>query len=86
MKGNQADEIVIRYRLRQDECPSLFEDLAAVPKGPPRASRLKVLTLRGFDAEAMRRGNAGQPALPAAPQPSSSNRSILSDLIDGKVE
>ena len=83
---DEADAIVIRCRLRRDECPFLFANLAAVPKGLPRANRLKVLTLRGFDAEAMVRGNAEQPALPATPQPSRSDTSILSDLIDGKVE
>jgi hypothetical protein len=86
MMEDEADAIVIRCRLRRDECPSLFANLAAVPKGPPRAKRLKVLTLRGFDAEAMMRGNAGQPALAATSQASSSHTSILSDLIEGKVE
>lgn len=86
MMQDGVSEIVVYYKLRQDECPDLFKNLEAVPKGQPRANRLKVLTLRGFDAEAMRRGNAEQPALPAAPQPSRSDTSILSDLIDGKVE
>ncbi len=84
--AGSVSEIVIYYKLRQDECPALFANLEAVPKGQPRANRLKVLTLRGFDAEAMRRGNTGPPALPAAPQPSRSDTSILSDLIEGKVE
>lgn len=86
MKGNQTEEIVIRYRLRQDECPSLFEDLAAVPKGLPRANRLKVHALSGFNAERLISRSTEQPALPAAPQPSRSDTSILSDLIEGKVE
>lgn len=86
MMEDKVSEIVVYYKLRQDECPDLFENLEAVPKGQPRANRLKVLTLRGFDAEAMMRANAGQPALAATPQPSSSHTSILSDLIEGKVE
>ncbi len=83
---DKADAIVIHCRLRRDECPLLFANLAAVPKGPPRASRLKVLVLSGFSFERLIRGNAEQPALSAAPQPSRSDTSVLSDLIDGKVE
>lgn len=84
---DEADAIVIRCRLRRDECPSLFANLEAVPKGLPRANRLKVLVLGGFISQNMAmRENTGQPALAATPQPSDSQRSILSDLIDGKVE
>lgn len=86
MMEDQADDIVIHYRLRRDECPFLFAEFAAVPKGPPRANRLKVLVLRGWGAEYLMRGNTAQPALPATPQPVRSNTSLLSDLIDGKVE
>lgn len=85
MMEDAADEIVIHYRLRRDECPFLFANLAAVPKGPPRANRLKALVLRGFVAETLPR-ESGQPTSPATPQPTHSNTSILSDLIEGKVE
>ena len=81
-----VSEIVVYYKLRQDECPGLFQDLAAVPKGQPRANRLKGLVMSGFSFERLTRGNAEQQALPAAPQPSRSGTSILSDLIEGKVE
>ena len=81
-----VSEIVVYYKLRQDECPGLFQDLAAVPKGQPRANRLKGLVMSGFSFERLTRGNAEQQALAATSQPSSSNRSILSDLIEGKVE
>lgn len=83
---DEVEVLVIRCRLRRDECPSLFANLVSVPKGPPRAHRVKVLVLSGFSFERLTRGNAEQPALPAAPQPSRSDTSILSDLIEGKVE
>ena len=83
---DKADAIVIHCRLRRDECPLLFANLAAVPKGPPRASRLKVLVLSGFSFERLIRGNAEQPASAAAPLLPPSRTSILSDLIEGKVE
>ncbi len=87
MIAERADEIVIYYRLRQDECPGLFENLEAVPKGQPRASRLKVLVLMGFDAGTPMGGNAGQPTLVAAPllpRSQTSNFSVL--LKDPKAE
>lgn len=86
MMKDRVSEIVVYYKLRQDECPDLFENLEAVPKGQPRANRLKVLALSGFNAERLIRGNAEQSAVRAAPKPPSSDTSILSDLIEGRVE
>lgn len=84
----EDEEIVIQYKLRRDECPALFEDLAARKKGLPRAGRLKVLVLRGFDVERSSGGdrresrqNAGAP-----PETPSMRGNILSDLIEGKTE
>lgn len=80
------EEIVIQYRLRRDEYPRLFADLAARKKGIPRASRLKVLALRGFDLE----GTLGDRQQPESTMTSASQAvpisSILGDLIDGKTE
>ena len=80
------EEIVIQYRLRRDEYPRLFADLAARKKGIPRASRLKVLVLRGFDLE----GTLGDRQEPGSAMTSTSQAvpmtSILGDLIEGKTE
>ncbi len=76
MIAERADEIVIYYRLRQDECPGLFENLAAVPKGQPRASRLKVLALRGFNADRLTRRSTEQTGLPDTPKPQASRKHI----------
>ncbi len=84
MKADE-NEIVIRYKLRRDECPELFDNFAAVPKGLPRANRLKVLALRGFDARNPVREDTDQSCVPATPQPPRSHRRILSDLIEGRV-
>jgi uncharacterized protein YerC len=85
--AERADEIVIYYKLRQDECPGLFDDLATIPKGQPRASRLKVLVLMGFDAGTPMKGNAGQPALAAAPLlPRSQTRNLSVLIKDPKAE
>ncbi len=85
---NVADdeEILIQYRLRRDECPRLFADLAARRKGIPRASRLKVLALRGFDLESAL-GDRQKPesAITSASQPGPMG-SILGDLIERKTE
>lgn len=83
VEGDGADEIVIHYRIRREECPSIFADLAAVPNGPARGNRLRCLALRGFDAETFGRKRGDWPGQPVAPD---TRRLTGGNLIDGKVE
>ncbi len=80
------EEIVIQYKLRRDECPHLFADLAARRKGIPRASRLKVLALRGFDLESALGDRHRTMAGTAPTSQTAQTGSILGDMIEGKTE
>ncbi len=84
--GNESDEITVHYKLRRDECPRLFDALASVPKGIPRANRLKVLVLTGHNAECgFGEGPKRRPAADAS-SPECTNGSLLGDMIAGKTE
>lgn len=82
----ETNEIVIQFRIARDECPRLFENLANVEKGLRRASRLKVLVIRGFDAEVSSANISARPVVPEDSSSSSSQSPPLNDLIDGKME
>lgn len=79
------EELLISYRLRRDEFPQLFANLAAVPKGPPRAARLKALVTQGFAAEQKIAEPSDESAIGTACPPQL-GRSFMDDLLDGKTE
>jgi hypothetical protein len=79
------EELLISYRLRRDEFPQLFANLAAVPKGPPRAARLKALVTQGFAAEQKIAEPSDESAIGTACPPQL-ERTFMDDLLDGKTE
>lgn len=81
--------VEIYFRLRRDECPDLFDNLVGVPKGQPRAQRLKVLSIRGFDSE--RRTLEAAPPQHGVPAFANTEAGapavdLMGDLLSGRTE
>jgi len=79
------EEVIITYRLRRDEYPQLFANLAAIHKGPPRAARLKALVTQGFTTERKIPEPSDESAI-GTPRVAQLGRSVMDDLLDGKTE
>ena len=80
--------VEIYFRLRRDECPDLFDNLVGVPKGQPRAQRLKVLSIRGFDSERRTLQAVRPPGVPAFAdvEPGAPAVDLMGDLLSGRTE
>lgn len=85
MTGQVAEHIVITFKLRRQEYPRLFGNLAGIAKGPARAARLKALVVQGFSAEQALPGASAGPRQ-GNESPPKHQEGLFDDLIAGSME